>query len=301
MTGSATTSPHPRWKRAMLRALATVTPLRSRRVRSASLRATNRLRRARRRRLERRGDSRLSRPAQHGIDERLAALLGDGGFFVEAGANDGFQQSNTYYLERFHGWRGILIEPIPELYAEAVDERPASRVVNAALVSPEDAGGTIQMRFGGLMSIVAGSRGSRHTDLEYLEGGFALEAEKASYDVQVPARTLSEILDEVKPPKIDLLSLDVEGFEPQALAGLDFDRHAPDHMLVEVHEGEAGIPKLGDELGDRYELLEWLSPIDALLRRKGIAPNRSGGTARVASTTPVKISPDRTESTTEGS
>jgi FkbM family methyltransferase len=226
------------------------------------------MRRIRRRRLERRGDSRLSQPAQHGIDLRLADLLGDRGFFVEAGANDGFQQSNTYYLERFHGWRGILIEPIPELYAEAVRERPDSRVVNAALVSPEDAGGTIRMRFGGLMSIVADSRGSADADLDYLARGFALEPEKASYEVEAPARTISEILDEAGAEKIDLLSLDVEGFEPQVLAGLDFDRHGPEYLLIEVHEGESGLAKLGPEIDRRYELSERLSEIDMLLRRR---------------------------------
>jgi hypothetical protein len=37
------------------------------------------------------------------------------GFFVEVGGNDGISQSNTAYLERYLGWRGLLIEPIPEL------------------------------------------------------------------------------------------------------------------------------------------------------------------------------------------
>ena len=38
-----------------------------------------------------------------------------GGVFVEAGANDGYAQSNTYYFERMRGWSGVLIEPVPEL------------------------------------------------------------------------------------------------------------------------------------------------------------------------------------------
>ena len=58
----------------------------------------------------------------------------DRGYFVEAGANDGHLQSNTYYFERFKGWTGVLIEPIPELYNRCVRERPRSRVLNYALV-----------------------------------------------------------------------------------------------------------------------------------------------------------------------
>ncbi len=67
----------------------------------------------------------------------------------------------------------------------------------------------------------------------------------ASYGVEAPARTLSEILDSSGVRRIDLLSLDVESFEPQALEGLDLDRHAPDHLLIEVQEGEPGLSKLG--------------------------------------------------------
>lgn len=272
---SESASPHSRPKQIVLRGLATATPLRSARVRAWALRMANRARRVRRRRLERRGDSRLSRPAQHGIDLRLAELLGEGGFFVEAGANDGYQQSNTYYLERFCGWRGILIEPIPELYTEAVVERPNSQVINAALVSPEQAGGTVRMRFGGLMSIVADSRGSADADLDYLARGFVLKPEKASYGVEAPARTLSEILDSSGVRRIDLLSLDVEGFEPQALEGLDLDRHAPDHLLIEVQEGEPGLSKLGPEFHRRYRLAEKLSEIDLLFRRRELDPPRA--------------------------
>ena len=77
-----------------------------------------RLRRDREKRAaaETRGDDTLSRPALHELDVKLGAIIDrDGGFFVEAGAHDGFTQSNTYWLERFRGWRGLLVEPMPEL------------------------------------------------------------------------------------------------------------------------------------------------------------------------------------------
>src|ERR1700675_2623345 len=72
-------------------------------------------RRARRIAMEARYSDRLSRPALHELDIKLNAVIArDDGFFVEAGANDGYTQSNTYWLERFRGWRGLLVEPISE-------------------------------------------------------------------------------------------------------------------------------------------------------------------------------------------
>jgi len=69
------------------------------------------------------------------MDVQLDRIIDrDRGFFIEAGGFDGFTQSNTDYLERFRGWRGILVEPMPELAALARRNRPEARVLRYALV-----------------------------------------------------------------------------------------------------------------------------------------------------------------------
>ena len=52
-----------------------------------------------------------------GLDKKLIAIMGNlhGGVYVEAGANDGIRQSNTYFLAKRRKWTGVLIEPIPRL------------------------------------------------------------------------------------------------------------------------------------------------------------------------------------------
>jgi FkbM family methyltransferase len=257
--------PAPSPLRARLTRLAfSLPPLRFRPVREAYLRKMRARRRAARRAAEARGDDSLSHPSLHDMDRKLDRHIDmDGGFFVEAGANDGFDQSNTYWLEHFRGWRGVLVEAIPALYREAVIERPAASVFNCALVPFDHDGSPVTMRYGGLMSIVSGARGSEADDRDYVKPAFALGME-SEYEVTVPARTLSSILDEVDAPEIDLLSLDVEGFEPSVLAGLDLDRHAPRFLLVEVHDRHA----IEEMLGERYEPFEQLSPMDTLYRRR---------------------------------
>ena len=224
------------------------------------------------------GDDRLSGPALHDLDSKLDAIIArERGFFVEAGAHDGFTQSNTYYLERFRGWRGVLVEPIPEQAAEARLSRPGATVVQCALTSPADAGCRVRMSFGDLMSIVIGAKDRNWTSNGTMLGWYD------PYEIEVEARTLSSVLDEVQAPEIDLLSLDIEGCEAAALRGLDLDRHAPRYILVEIHDRVEDRPSIDQALGDRYVAHGWLSPIDLLYVRTDVGvvrPVVAGGWCR---------------------
>jgi len=218
--------------------------------------------RSRRRAAEAKGDDRLSRPALYELDRKLDEIIDrDGGFFVEAGAHDGYTQSNSYYLERFRWWRGILIEPMPELAEQARLSRPDATVFQCALSSEED-DGKVTMRFGDLFSTVQGAKESHWPGLGTLLGWHD------AYDLDVQTRTLSSLLDEVDAPEVDLLSLDVEGFEAPALRGLDLERHAPRYILVEIHNPEQDRPPIDAVLADRYIQDGWLSPVDLLYVRR---------------------------------
>jgi hypothetical protein len=118
------------------------------------------------------------------------------------------------------------------------------------------------MRFGDLMSSLEGARDASYSELGALFGF------RDSYVAEVPARTLSSILDEAGSPEVDLLSLDVEGFEASALAGLDLDRHAPRFILVEIVDEDVERPAIDEVLGDRYVEHSWLSPRDLLYMRR---------------------------------
>ncbi len=252
----------------LARVAATVTPLRSRRVREHLQRSARARDRRRREGLEAKGDWSLSRPALHGLDDVLERHLDvEHGTFVEAGANDGYAQSNTYFLERARGWTGVLIEAIPALAQEAEATRPGSRVYACALVPPELEGSTVTLRYGGLMSLVRGAQGSEADEDRHLDDAFLLGS-SASYDVEAPGRTLSSVLDEAGIGAPDLLSLDLEGYEPQALRGLDLGRHAPRWILVEALDPDAGRGPLEEILGDRYDLVGAVSPQDLLYRRR---------------------------------
>lgn len=50
---------------------------------------------------------------------------------------------------------------------------------------------------------------------------------------EVEVRTLTNILNELQPPAIDFLKIDVEGAELQVLNGLDFNNYRPKVVLLE--------------------------------------------------------------------
>lgn len=205
------------------------------------------------------GSARYSRMALHDLDRKLERHIGfDGGVFVEAGANDGVEQSNTYYLEKFRGWTGLLVEPEPGLAAACRRNRRA-RVAEAALVAEDVPGATVVLNFAGLMSTVDGALGDAAATARHVATALSVQPELAgTRRVPVPARTLSALLDEaglVRP--VDLLSLDVEGGEAAALRGLDFSRHAPRFICVEARDAAA----IAAVLEPRYRVVEVLTDV----------------------------------------
>lgn len=211
------------------------------------------------------GSERFTRPSLHGIEAKLDRLFeGRPGFFVEAGAFDGFDQSNTYWLERFRGWRGVLIEAIPEQASACRRRRKASTTVQCALVAPGQEG-PVTMRYAGLMSIAQGARGSSEADDRHVSAGIRVQNGLETYDVEVPGRTLADVLEDAGAPStFDLLSLDVEGLEGDVLAGLG--RFVPRFVMVEMND-----PDVPDQLeGLGYRLVDGsFTPNDALYELRG--------------------------------
>jgi len=198
------------------------------------------------------------------LDRKLEPYIDfDNGIFVEAGANDGQTQSNTAYFARHRGWRGLLVEPIPELAARCRVARLESVVENCALVAPDADGQTVPMTYCGLMSVVEGGWSDPAAERAHVETGKQVQS-LTTYHVDVPARSLSALLDQHNMTHVDLLSLDVEGFERQALEGLDLKRHRPRFILVEARFREE-IDRL---LLPYYEAIAELSHHDVLYRAK---------------------------------
>jgi len=90
---------------------------------------------------------------------------------------------------------------------------------------------------------------SNTEELEHIRRGCEVQNIESRVIVS-PARTLGAIIEQHAIKHIDLLSLDVEGYELQALKGLDLDRHKPRFMLVEARYRE----EIDAHLEQHYEV-----------------------------------------------
>jgi len=152
-----------------------------------------------------------------GETDLVREFLGSaGGYFVDVGANDPQNGSQTWHLERA-GWSGILIEPQPQL-AERLRKERHAEVVAVACSSPANSGKLMELYCAGAMSS--------------LERGWT----DSKSVVRVPVKSLNDVLAAARARSpIDFLSIDVEGHGLQVLQGTDLSRWRPRLILVEDH------------------------------------------------------------------
>jgi FkbM family methyltransferase len=168
-------------------------------------------------------------------------------------------------LEKILGWRGILIEPIPELYERCNTLRRRSEVYNCALVADDFEESTVDIHYANLMSVVDGSLKSSERQASHIQKAFENQNILKSYTVKIHARKLESILEKISHSlEIDFMSLDVEGYELNALKGLNISKYKPKYILV-----EANFPdEINEFLKNDYDLIEMMTHHDYFYRRK---------------------------------
>lgn len=172
------------------------------------------------------------------------------GFFVEVGANDPNEFSQTWFLEQ-KGWQGILIEPQPDCCERLRQARKNSRVVQLACSAP-DKRGEAMFHF---------ATGSAFSSLEKHVDDPEVEYERSE---RVQVVTLDDVLAQAGNPAVDFVSIDTEGTELDVLRGFDLARHRPSLILLEdkVHslDKHLHLKRVGYKLVRRTSVNNWYVP-----------------------------------------
>lgn len=135
---------------------------------------------------------------------------GERGFYVDVGANAPRTLSNTWFLDRCLGWRGVCFEADPGLAAALQLSERTCTVVNKCA-------------------------SDRVAPLHYTAmgpGGHVARAGEAPAFL-VPCAPLSDLLREANVSHVDFLSIDIEGNEINALSNTNWDAVPIQLVLVE--------------------------------------------------------------------
>jgi FkbM family methyltransferase len=171
--------------------------------------------------------------SQYGEDLLLAVTLlpTRQGRYVDVGAYHPWRASNTYKLY-LRGWSGLTIEPNPHVAPLFRKMRPRdTHVVSGVAARPA------QLRY----YLFDDSKLNTFSEAQanvYINSGFKIIGE-----LQLPCRPLQDILDEHGVDRLDLLSIDCEGHDRDALESLDFSRCRPTAILVEDYDAFEKLKK----------------------------------------------------------
>ena len=129
------------------------------------------------------------------------------GFFIELGAMDGLQYSNSLFFERELNWTGILIEPTDQ-YNRLILNRPNCKNYNYAISETE---GDVEFLGNGAIGGVTDTMDSGHRN------GWHLDLQPSYVVKSIPISKIVDI------ERVDLFSIDVEGGELAVLRTFDWN------------------------------------------------------------------------------
>jgi FkbM family methyltransferase len=160
----------------------------------------------------------------------VVAALGEmrDGFFVEFGACDGVELSNSLLLEREFGWRGILAEPSRQWHEKLRQNRSSSVDFRCVFSSSGESLIFHETEVAALSTLERFSKEDVHHHTRQ-EGGRKYEVESVSLD---------DLLSDYEAPAVvDYLSIDTEGSEWEILRDHNFSNRIFRVITVEHNYG----------------------------------------------------------------
>jgi FkbM family methyltransferase len=166
-------------------------------------------------------------------------------FFLEIGAMDGIAFDPLYDAVLKHGWGGLLVEPLPDLFAQLSRTYAGRKGIILENIAIADTTGSMTMTrvkpdavAQGLVPSWAKGMSSLFEDRNGLAGHriSGEDFEKIRPHIMretVRCDTLDNILRKHDIAKVDILQIDVEGYDYHVLKQVDFSRFRPTVIRME--------------------------------------------------------------------
>lgn len=132
------------------------------------------------------------------------------GYFIEFGCCDGLYLSNTFFLETYRSWKGILIEP-SKFYQKKLKNNRSACIIDFRCVHS-----------------VSG------VDLKFYEKKYLYNNKKNINTLyKVKTVTLNDIFCENNLSSVDFLSIDTDGTEYEIIKNFDFNKFKVNILVIE--------------------------------------------------------------------
>jgi FkbM family methyltransferase len=174
----------------------------------------------------------------------------ENGFFIEAGAYDGVNLSCCLFFEKFMNWKGINVEPAKDHFNLLSKNRPNSININMGL---SDSNKTLKFK-----NVTSKKEGSGNGSFEFSKNHLnELKNYKVTFEeYDVDTISYSDLIDRMNVKNVDLMCLDVEGFEFKVLDGMK--KVLPNVMCIEYsYIGLENLKSRMKSLGYIYDMISF--------------------------------------------
>ena len=147
------------------------------------------------------------------------------GFFLEIGAFDGIEGSNCYHFEKFMNWQGIAVEASP-LQFEKLKKNRNCKLMNVALGSENK-----QVEFYEVAEGFTQMSGINNLNFKNSFERIKKNSDSKINKINIECKTFEKLIpsDQI----IDLISIDIEGNEPDVLSSINFDKYQIKVIILE--------------------------------------------------------------------
>lgn len=143
------------------------------------------------------------------------------GFFVDVGAHDGINYSNTYFYEKELDWKGICIEPYPKIFNKLKENRKCI-CIEAAICNETSEKDFMEIT--GYSEMISGLLETYHPRHITRINNEVRDTNGKTNIIKVKTRRLRDIFDENNVKDVHYLSIDTEGAEMEVLKSIDFEK-----------------------------------------------------------------------------
>ncbi len=171
------------------------------------------------------------------------------GVFIDIGASDGIDLSNSYFFEKELGWSGICIEP-QKFFFDDLHKNRACVCVEGCIADFNGEGIFLQIEgYARMLSGLVNKYDSRW--LGIIDNAIKTNG-GSKKEIEVNCYVLNDLLNKNNISNIDLCSIDVEGGELDILKTIDFNKFNFDVFTIENNYGGSEIKDFLEKKGFRF-------------------------------------------------